>query len=110
MKLTGVFPLQAAVNQSARRIVGQVIPFGEVGYPGLNGRGVELIVEAGGLVVDPEQMPRLRSTHHAEPIGRAVTWDESDASIVASFTVAKTTAGDDALTLAAEGLQAGLSF
>jgi len=110
VKLTGTFALTAAVNPTRRTIIGQVIPFGEVGYPGLNGKGVRLIVEAGGLAWDDTEPVRLRSTHHTEPIGKAVTLDSTDTGIVGTFSVAKTTAGDDALTLAAEGLQAGLSF
>jgi hypothetical protein len=110
MKLTGSVPLSAAVNAQRRTIIGQVIPFGEVGNPGLNGQGIRLVVEAGGLTWDPENMPRLRSAHHTEPIGRAVTLDATDTGIIGSFTVANTQAGTDALTLAAEDLQSGLSF
>jgi hypothetical protein len=40
MKLTGTYALTAAVNPNRRTIIGQVIPFGEVGNPGLNGQGV----------------------------------------------------------------------
>ncbi len=110
MKLTGTFDLNAAVNTARRTIIGQIVPYGELGNPGLNGQGVQLEVHAGGLTWDTDALPRLRSTHHAEPIGRAVTLDESQTGVVASFKVADTQAGSDALTLAAEGLQAGLSI
>lgn len=110
MKLTGTFTLTAAVNPARRTIVGQVVPFGEEGTPGLDGEGIRLIVEAGGLTWDDGALPLLRSTHHTQPIGRAVTLDEGPSGLVGTFKVAQTTAGDDALTLAAEGLQAGLSI
>ena len=108
--LTAAFKLTAAVNQGARRIVGTVVPYGEEGAPGLHGSGVRLVIEAGGLEYDNDALPVLRSTHHTEPIGRAVTLDSSDTGLVAAFKVANTTAGTDALTLAAEGLQTGLSI
>lgn len=110
VKITGTFALEAAVNTGRRTIIGQIVPYGEVGNPGLAGQGIQLEVQAGGLTWDPDNMPKLRSTHHTEPIGRAVTLDESPTGVVATFKVAQTTAGDDALTLAAEGLQAGLSI
>lgn len=110
MKLTGTFHLDAAVNTGRRTIIGQVVPFGEVGNPGLSGQGIQLEVHAGGLTWDPDNLPTLRSTHHTEPIGRAVTLDETPRGVVATFKVANTQHGTDALTLAQEGLQAGLSI
>lgn len=110
MKLTGQFALTAAVNPEARRIIGRVVPFGERGNPSHSGEGIQLEVHAGGLTWDANDLPRLRSAHATEPIGRAVTLDESSDGIVAAFSVAKTNAGNDALVLAAEGLQAGLSI
>jgi phage head maturation protease len=110
MKLTGTFTLDAAVNRERRTIIGQVVPYGETGNPGLNGEGIQLEVTAGGLTWDPDNLPKLRSTHHTEPIGRAVTLDESPTGLVATFKVSNTQAGTDALTLASDGLQAGLSI
>jgi hypothetical protein len=110
VKIDGTFTLTAAVNPARRTIIGTVVPFGEEGRPGLSGSGIRLIVEAGGLTWDPEQLPVLRSTHHTEPIGRAVTLDTGPDGIIGTFKVAATRAGDDALVLAAEGLQAGLSL
>lgn len=110
MRLTGTYALTAAVNPGQRRITGMVVPFGEEGGPGLGGEGVRLVVEAGGLSWDDTAMPILRSSHHAEPIGRAVTLDAGPDGIVGNFKVVPTSAGDDALVLAAEQLQAGLSI
>lgn len=110
MKLTAAFPLAAAVNTDRRTIIGQIVPYGETGQPGLNGSGVQLEIEAGGLTWDDSEPIRLRSMHHAEPVGRAVTLDESASGVMATFAVINTTAGTDALELAKEGLQAGLSI
>lgn len=111
MRLTGTYALTAAVNPAQRRIVGQIVPFGEQGTPSLAGEGIRLVVESGGLDWDDEQLPLLRATvHHSQVIGRAVTLDPGPAGIVGAFRVANTQAGDDALVLAAEGLQVGLSI
>ena len=110
MKPTGCFPLTASVNPEHRFIVGQVVPFGEEGQPGLNGGGVRLVIQAGGLTWDtPKQSASARLTIPSRSAAPSPC-DESAAGIVASFTVANTQAGTDALTLAAEGLQAGLSM
>lgn len=116
MKLTGTYHLNAAVNVQQRRIIGRAVPFGVEGNPGLAGEGIRLVVEAGGVTVDPQNLPKLRLGHHDKPVGRAVTWDVGPDGVMASFSVVKTAAGDEALALASPGpndeppLVAGLSI
>lgn len=110
MRLTAAFTLTAAVNTEQRRITGRLIPFNTEGNPGLDGEGIRLLVEPGGLVWSAAEEVRLRLPHRSQPIGRAVTLDQDDDGITGDFAVARTQAGDDALVLAGEQLVGGMSI
>lgn len=85
----------------------RLLPFGE---PGRTSIGL-VTVHAGAVQVpDPVSVVTLNIEHDfTRPVGRAVRVDEDDAGLVASFRVAGTTAGNDLLLEASEGLRTGIS-
>lgn len=114
MRYTGAFTVTAKVDKARRRIVGLVVPFGEVGHAKGGGNPVDLLVEAGGLVWDDPNQIKLTIDHPGEtkPVyaGRARDLVETDDGIVGTFAVLKTAAGDQALVEAEEEIRCGLSI
>lgn len=85
----------------------RLLPFGEEGYPSTG----KLTVEAGTLTIpaDISQLPINMEHDYKRPVGRFVSITETEEGINASVRIAKTSEGDDALILAAEGLRTGIS-
>lgn len=112
----GTFHLAAAqVDTKRRRIVGLVVPYGEVGNPHRNQtESAKLRFEAGGLVFDDPHQVKLVIDHPfggpPQFAGRARDLISTSDGLVGTFSIVKTYIGDQALAEAADGLRTGLSF
>src|SRR6187431_1890817 len=97
--------LQASTDD--RTLTYRLLPFGE---PGRTSLGL-VTVHAGVVQVpdDPGQVTLNFEHDYRRPVGRAVTIEEDDAGLLATFRVAGTSAGNDLLLEAAEGLRTGIS-
>lgn len=96
-----------AASREDRTLSGLLLPFGEEGRT-----NVGRITAARGAVELPDDpgMVKLDIEHDlTRPVGKAVSIDETDGGLVATFVVARTRSGDDILEEAAEGLRSGLS-
>jgi len=90
-----------------RTLTYRLLPFGEPGRTNLG-----LVTVNAGAVTLPDDVSRvtLNMEHDfTRPAGRAVRIDEDDAGLAATFRVAGTTAGNDLLLEASEGLRTGIS-
>jgi hypothetical protein len=90
-----------------RTLTYRLLPFGEPGRTSLG-----LVTVHAGSVTLPDDVSRvtLNMEHDfTRPAGRAVRIDEEDAGLSATFRVAGTTAGNDLLLEASEGLRTGIS-
>lgn len=103
MKITFSTPLTAA-DAGRRTITGRIVTWGEVGH-----------TSAGPALFEPNSIEFsesvvLRLEHdRTRPLGRMIEANVHDLGIDASFKVAGTRAGDDALVEASEQLRDGLS-
>ncbi len=96
-------------NVEERLISGKIVPAGtgEVG----NTSAGKVVFEKGAIALpeDPKTV-RLLNQHDArQPLGKATQFNEQEDGIYASFKVSKSNRGTEALILAEEGLQSGLS-
>lgn len=94
-------------DKEARTISYVLLPFGEEGATSAG-----KITASAGAVALPEDVTSLELNlehDYTKPVGRFVRVEETDSGIEATVKLAATTAGDDALTLAAEGLRTGIS-
>jgi hypothetical protein len=90
-----------------RTLTYRLLPFGE---PGRTSLGL-VTVRAGAVTLpdDPTRVTLNLEHDFTRPAGRAVRVDEEDAGLVATFRVAGTSAGNDLLLEASEGLRTGIS-
>lgn len=103
MKLTFTAPLTAA-DTKRRTIAGRVVTWDEVG---LTSAGPAKFA-AGSLTPDEDVVLRLEHDR-TRPIGRALSLADGKEGLDAVFSVAATSAGNDALVEAADGYRNGLS-
>jgi HK97 family phage prohead protease len=95
-----------AADTETRTIKGLVVPFGKVG----NTSAGKVVFELGSInQPDPSAVKFLLQHDPARPIGRAAAFDVVPSGIMGSFKVSSTTAGNDALVEASDGLRDGLS-
>ena len=103
MKLTFTAPLTAA-DTKRRTIAGRVVTYGEAG---MTSAGMAKFA-AGSLTPADDVVLRLEHDR-TRPIGRALSLADGKEGLDAVFSVAATSAGNDALVEAAEGYRNGLS-
>jgi len=105
MRLT--FSNDITCNAEERTISGKIVPFGnEIGYTSAG----KVIFEKGSIEIPDNPKPKLLLEHDAKkPIGRLVSYEETDEGIFATFRVSNTTRGNDAIIEASEQLRSGLS-
>jgi HK97 family phage major capsid protein len=105
MKLT--FSHDITCNAEERTITGKIVPFGnEIGYTSAG----KVVFAKGSIQIPENPKPKLLLEHDAKkPIGRLVSYEETDEGIFATFRVSNTTRGNDALIEATEQLRSGLS-
>lgn len=109
MKITfdAAFAQDVQASSETRMISGKIVPLGaETG----NTSAGKVIFERGSINIPEPKTVKLLSQHDVKaPIGRAQSFTETDDAIFAAFKISNSSRGTDALILASEGLQAGLS-
>lgn len=100
---------ELTANVEERTISGKIVPAGtgEVG----NTSAGRVIFEAGAIALpeDAKTIKLLNQHDHKQPIGKATSFTQAEDGIYASFKISRSNRGTEALILAEEGLQAGLS-
>ena len=92
-------------NTSKREITGIIVPFGK---PGLTNFG-KVVFEQGSLKLGKDV--KLYEDHDMNKVrGRMIDHEVTPIGIIGKFKVARTSAGDDILALAQDGLKSGLSI
>ena len=106
MKLTFSAPI-AAADTETRIVAGQILPFGK---PGNTSAGP--VVFAAGALGDLDGKSIILNLEHdqSRPVGKSVELSMTPGGVYAKFKVAETTAGNDLLIEAAEGLRTGFSI
>lgn len=95
------------VDLEKRTIRGLAVPYGQTAQSG----GRMWSFSKGSLTYDDVSRVKLLDGHDwSRPIGRAVSLDDTDAGLVATFKVAATPAGDEALLMASDLVKDGLSI
>ncbi len=98
--------VEFSVDASARTIEGLALPYGKVGRKG----GMAYRFERGALQwADPGRVKLLVRHDTTQAIGRAVELTDTPAGLRVKFKVARGAAGDEALSLAEDGVLDGLS-
>jgi HK97 family phage prohead protease len=96
-------------NVEERLISGKIVPAGtgEVG----NTSAGKVVFEKGAIALpeDPKTVKLLNQHDSRQPLGKATQFTEQEDGIYASFKVSRSNRGTEALILAEEGLQSGLS-
>jgi len=96
-------------NVEERLISGKIVPAGtgEVG----NTSAGKVVFEKGAIALpeDPKTVKLLNQHDTRQPLGKATQFNEQEDGIYASFKVSRSNRGTEALILAEEGLQSGLS-
>lgn len=103
------FSAEVTCDAEKRTISGKIVPIGtgEIG----NTSAGRVVFEQGAIRLpeDPKKVKLLNQHDVKQPLGRAQYFTEGGDGIYASFKVSNSTRGTDALVLASEGLQSGLS-
>ena len=96
-----------ASDTERRIIAGKIVPYStEIG----NTSAGKVIFAADSIEIPSDKKIKLLDEHNAKAIlGSATTFSTSPEGIFATFKVTKTARGDEALTLAGDGLKTGLS-
>ena len=96
-------------NVEERLISGKIVPAGtgEVG----NTSAGKVVFEKGSIALpeDPKTVKLLNQHDSRQPLGKATQFTEQEDGVYASFKVSRSNRGTEALILAEEGLQSGLS-
>ena len=96
-------------NVEERLISGKIVPTGtgEVG----NTSAGKVVFEKGAIALpeDPKTVKLLNQHDSRQPLGKATQFTEQEDGIYASFKISRSNRGSEALILAEEGLQSGLS-
>ena len=103
-QLAGEF-LTASLNERTLRY--KLLPFGSTGQTSI-GR----VTASKGAVTFPEDvtgLPVNLEHDYKKPVGKFSSIEETDEGLFATISIANTTAGNDALELAAAGLRTGIS-
>ena len=105
MHLTFSSNIECSISE--RTISGKIVPFeNEIGYTSAG----KVVFAKGSIDIPDSPKPKLLLEHDPKkPIGRLVSFTEKEDGIYATFRVANTQRGSDALIEAAEQLRSGLS-
>ncbi len=104
MKLTFSSTITSASTET-RIITGQIVPWGEVGSTSAG----RVIFEPGSIQIKSGKTKLLADHDNRNVLGSMISSEITSTGIIASFRIANTSAGNDALQLAADGLKDGLS-
>jgi HK97 family phage prohead protease len=103
------FSAELTANVEERTISGKIVPAGtgEIG----NTSAGRVVFEKGAIALpeDPKTIKLLNQHDMKQPLGKATSFTTDDDGIYASFKISRSQRGTEALILAEEGLQSGLS-
>jgi HK97 family phage prohead protease len=103
------FSAELTANVEERTISGKIVPAGtgEVG----NTSAGKVVFEKGAIALpeDPKTIKLLNQHDMKQPLGKATSFTVDEDGIYASFKISRSNRGTEALILAEEGLQSGLS-
>jgi HK97 family phage prohead protease len=103
------FSAEITANVEERTISGKIVPAGtgEVG----NTSAGRVVFERNAIQLpdDPKTIKLLNQHDMKQPLGKATSFVEQEDGIYASFKISRSNRGSEALILAEEGLQSGLS-
>ena len=103
------FSSELTANVEERTISGKIVPAGtgEVG----NTSAGKVVFEKGAIALpeDPKTIKLLNQHDMKQPLGKATSFTVDEDGIYASFKISRSNRGTEALILAEEGLQSGLS-
>lgn len=94
-------------NHERRTITGLAVPYGK---PARSGGRMWQFSKGSLEWSDPKRVKLLIQHDFSQAVGHAVTLEETDAGLIATFKVARGEAGDRALTMAEDGVWDGLSI
>ena len=102
------FSADLTADSVSRTISGKIVPLNvEAGSTNMG----KVIFESGSIEIpDPKSIKLLNQHDIKKPLGRGVTFSESEDAIHAVFSISRSQRGTEALILAEEGLQSGLSI
>ena len=102
------FSADLTADSASRTVSGKIVPLNvEAGSTNMG----KVIFASGSIeIADPKAIKLLSQHDTKKPLGRMVSFSESDNSIDAVFSVSRSQRGTEALILAEEGLQSGLSI
>jgi HK97 family phage prohead protease len=102
------FSADLTADSASRTVSGKIVPLNvEAGSTNMG----KVIFASGSIEIADPKAIKLLSQHDAKkPLGRMVSFSESDNSIDAVFSISRSQRGTEALILAEEGLQSGLSI
>jgi HK97 family phage major capsid protein len=102
------FSAELTADSASRTISGKIVPLNvEAGSTNMG----KVIFASGSIEIpDPKSIKLLNQHDAKKPLGRGISFSESENSIDAVFSVSRSARGTEALILAEEGLQSGLSI
>jgi HK97 family phage prohead protease len=102
------FSADLTADSANRTVSGKIVPLNvEAGSTNMG----KVIFASGSINIEDPKAIKLLSQHDAKkPLGRMVSFSESENSIDAVFSISRSQRGTEALILAEEGLQSGLSI
>jgi HK97 family phage prohead protease len=102
------FSADLTADSANRTISGKIVPLNiEAGSTNMG----KVIFESGSIeIADPKSIKLLNQHDVKKPLGRGITFSESEDAIHAVFSISRSQRGTEALILAEEGLQSGLSI
>jgi HK97 family phage prohead protease len=102
------FSADLTADSANRTISGKIVPLNiEAGSTNMG----KVIFESGSIQIEDPKAIKLLSQHdNKKPLGRMISFTESEDAIHAVFSISRSQRGTEALILAEEGLQSGLSI
>jgi HK97 family phage prohead protease len=102
------FSADLTADSASRTISGKIVPLNvEAGSTNMG----KVIFASGSIEIpDPKSIKLLNQHDIKKPLGRGISFSESENSIDAVFAISRSQRGTEALILAEEGLQSGLSI
>jgi HK97 family phage prohead protease len=102
------FSAELTADSASRTVSGKIVPLNvEAGSTNMG----KVIFASGSIdIADPKAIKLLSQHDNKKPLGRMVSFSESEDAINAVFSVSRSQRGTEALILAEEGLQSGLSI
>jgi HK97 family phage prohead protease len=102
------FSADLTADSANRTVSGKIVPLNvEAGSTNMG----KVIFASGSIdIADPKAIKLLSQHDTKKPLGRMVSFSESEDAINAVFSVSRSQRGTEALILAEEGLQSGLSI